>query len=72
MARRGKQADALKLHLLNVQSTPKSTFALRQAAQLQLAMGDTTAAIASYERALTINANDAQSKDALQGLKKKP
>jgi tetratricopeptide (TPR) repeat protein len=70
--RKGKPADALRLHLLNVESVPRSTFALRQAAQTQLALRDTAAAIASYEKALVINPNDAQSKAALERLKRRP
>jgi hypothetical protein len=34
-------------------------------------MGDTAAAIASYERALAINPNDAQSSTALTRLKRR-
>ena len=72
MVRRGRPADGLRIHLLNVASVPLSTFALRQTAQVQLTMGDTAAAIVSYERALAVNVNDAQSKSALEALKRKP
>jgi len=72
IGRRGNLADALRIHLLNTEVSPTSTFAWRQAAGTQLALGDTAAAIASYERALTINPNDGQSKRAVESLKKKP
>ena len=68
----GKAADALRLHLLNTQFSPTSGFAFRQTAQVQLSMGDTTAAIASLERAIAINANDQQAKRALEPLRRKP
>jgi tetratricopeptide (TPR) repeat protein len=69
---RGKLPDALRLHALNVEFSPRSGFALRQAANAQLAAGDTTAAVASLEKALTLNANDGQAKGALESLKRKP
>ena len=72
IGRRGNLPDALRIHLLNTEVSPTSTFAWRQAAGTQLALGDTAAAIASYERALTINPNDGQSKRAVESLKKKP
>jgi hypothetical protein len=72
LERRSKPADALRIHLLNVESVPRSTFALRMTAQTQVLLGDTTAAVASYQKALGINPNDGQSKDALAALKRKP
>ncbi|HUQ82853.1 MAG TPA: c-type cytochrome [Gemmatimonadaceae bacterium] len=72
IGRRGNLPDALRTHLLNVEVTPASTFALRQAAGTQLALGDTAAAITSYERAVALNPNDGQSKRALETLRKKP
>ena len=69
--RSGALADALKLYQLNVEMVPTSTFALRSLAGGSLAMGDTTAAIASYERALAINPNDAQSSAALTRLRRR-
>jgi hypothetical protein len=72
LGRRGNLPDALRTHLLNVEVTPSSTFALRQAAGAQLALGDTAAAITSYERAVALNSNDGQSKRALETLRKKP
>ena len=67
----GNIKDALRFHALNTQMNPTSTFALRQLAQTHLAAGDTTSAIASYERALSVNANDAQSLRALDALKRR-
>jgi tetratricopeptide (TPR) repeat protein len=65
----GALADALRLYQFNVEMVPTSTFALRSLAEASLAAGDTAAAIASYERALTINANDSQSSAALARLR---
>jgi tetratricopeptide (TPR) repeat protein len=65
----GSLADALRLYQLNVEMVPTSTFALRSLASGLLASGDTASAIASYERALAINPNDAQSRAALARLK---
>lgn len=62
--------DALQLHRLNVDMVPSSTFALRSLAGASLAAGDTAAAIASYERALAIDANDGQSRAALARLRR--
>jgi len=67
----GALADALKLYQLNVEMVPTSTFALRALAGGSLAAGDTTAAIASYERAIAINPNDAQSRAALARLRRR-
>ena len=67
----GTLADALKLYQLNVEMVPTSTFALRSLAGASLALGDTAAAIASYERALAINPNDSQSSAALTRLKRR-
>jgi tetratricopeptide (TPR) repeat protein len=69
--RSGALADALRLYQLNVEMVPTSTFALRSLAGGSLAMGDTTAAIASYERALAINPNDTQSSAALTRLRRR-
>jgi tetratricopeptide (TPR) repeat protein len=69
---RGKLPDALRLHALNVEFSPRSSFALRQAANAQLAAGDTASAVASLERALGINPNDGQARSVLDALKRKP
>lgn len=66
----GNLRDAITLLQLNVEMTPASTFALRSLAGASLAAGDTAAAIANYERALTINPNDRQSTEALVRLKR--
>ena len=72
IGRRGNLPDALRIHLLNTEVTPTSTFAWRQTAGAQLSLGDTASAIASYERALAINPNDRQSRSAVETLRKKP
>jgi len=65
-------ADAVRLYKLNIEFSPTSGFALRQAANAELAQGDTTSAVAALRRALELNANDSQAKAALDGLKVKP
>jgi tetratricopeptide (TPR) repeat protein len=69
---RGKTADALRFYALNTELMPNSAFAFRQAADAQLAAGDTAAAIRSFQRALQINPNDRQSKGILDRLGAKP
>jgi tetratricopeptide (TPR) repeat protein len=69
---RGKTADALRFYILNTELTPNSAFAFRQAAEAQLATGDTAAAIRSFQRALAINPNDRQAKGTLEKLGAKP
>ena len=69
---RGKTADALRFYVLNTELTPNSAFAFRQAADIQLASGDTAAAIRSLQRAIAINPNDRQAKGALEKLGAKP
>ena len=69
LRRRGKAADGLRFNLLNVEMVPTSGFAHRQAAEAHLALSDTASAVASLERALGINANDAQARDRLAALR---
>ena len=72
IARRGKLADAVRVHVLNTEVSPRSGFALRQASIAQAAAGDTAAAIASLERALSLNPNDGQARRTIDALRKKP
>lgn len=69
---RNKLADAVRLYVLNTQFSPSSAFAFRVAAGAQLALGDTTAAIASLERFLVLNPNDPQARTMLESLRRKP
>ena len=69
---RQKFADAVRFYLLNTEFAPTSAFAFRQAGEGQLAAGDTAAAIASFEHALTLNPKDAQLQRMLDSLKPKP
>ena len=69
---RGKTADALRFYVLNTELTPNSAFAFRQAAEAQLATGDTASAIRNFQRALAINPNDRQVKGTLEKLGAKP
>ena len=69
---RGKMTDALRFYVLNTELTPTSAFAFRQAAEAQLAAGDTASAIKSYQKALAINPNDRQVKGTLEKLGAKP
>ena len=66
----GRLDDAVRLYQLNVDMVPTSTFALRTLAGGYLATGDSVAAIASYERALALDANDGQSRAALARLRR--
>jgi predicted TPR repeat methyltransferase len=68
-AAHGHLWDALRFHTVNTEMNTRSTFALRQLAQAQVAAHDTTAAIAAYERALRINPDDSQSRRALAALR---
>ena len=67
----GHAADALRLYLLNTALLPTSGYAHRQAAGGYLAAGDTTSAIAMFEKALAINPNDRQAQQALTALRAK-
>jgi len=69
---RGKMADALRFYILNTEMSPTSAFAFRQAADAQLAAGDTAAAVRNLQQALTINPNDRQAKGILERLGSKP
>ena len=64
--------DAIRLHKLNVEFSPRSGFALRQTAGAELASGDTASAIAALERALVLNPNDSQAKDVLTAVRRTP
>jgi tetratricopeptide (TPR) repeat protein len=65
---RQKFADAVKFYLLNTEFAPNSPFAFRAAAEGQAAAGDTAAAIASLQHAMTLNPNDQQMKRMLDML----
>lgn len=65
----GRAADAVRLYVLNTTLLPTSGYAHRQAAGGHLAVGDTATAIAMYEKALAINANDRQAQQALTTLR---
>lgn len=65
----GKLADAVRLYVLNTTFLPTSAFAHRQAAAGYLAAGDTVQAISYFEKALTIEPNDRQARQALQRLR---
>ena len=68
---RDRLDDAVRLHKLNVSFSPQSGFALRQAANAELAVGDTATAIASLERALSLNPNDSQAKGVLDRIRRR-
>lgn len=69
---RRKFADAVRFYLLNTEYSPTSGFAFRQAGEGQLAAGDTVAAIASLEHALTLEPDNRQVQRMLDSLKAKP
>jgi tetratricopeptide (TPR) repeat protein len=68
LRRRGKLADAVRFHRLNMEMLPSSGFAHRQAADAQLATGDTAAARTTLQRALAIDSTDAQARRALDAI----
>lgn len=70
LRRRGSPADGLRFDVLNTEFSPNSGFAHRQVATAHLAIADTAAAIRSLERALAINANDAQARQRLNVLRR--
>ena len=72
IGRRGRLADAVRVHVMNTEMSPTSGFALRQASAAQLEVGDTAAAIVSLQRAVTLNPNDRQAAQSLGALRKKP
>ena len=65
---RQKFADAVKFYLLNTEFAPNSPFAFRAVAEGQAAAGDTAAAIASLQHAISLNPNDPQMKRMLDML----
>jgi len=71
LRRRDKLADAVRFHRLNIEMLPSSGFAHRQAAEAELATGDTAAARATLQRALTIDSTDAQARRALEAIRPK-
>ena len=66
------RADALALMRLNLEFHPDSWFTYQQMGQLQVAMGDTAAAISSYRRGLEINPTRRFLQQLMDGLTKKP
>ena len=70
--RQRNMADALQFHALNLEFSPNSAFAHRQAGAAYLAAGDTAKAISNFERAIAIAPNDQQTLRLLETLKKKP
>ena len=65
----GKLADAVRLYVLNTTFLPASAFAHRQAAAGYVAAGDTAQAVSYLQKALTIDPNDRQARQALQRLR---
>ena len=57
---------------LNLEFHPQSWFTYQQMGQIQVAMGDTTAAIASYERGLAINPNRPFMRELLEAIQRRP
>jgi tetratricopeptide (TPR) repeat protein len=69
---RGKTADALRFYVLDTELNPTSALAFRDAGRARLAAGDTAAAKESFQKALSINPNDRQTKAILDRLGTKP
>ena len=66
---RQRFADAVRFYLLNTEYSPNSAFAFRQAGEGQLAAGDTVAAIASLEHALSLEPRNMQLQRMLDSLR---
>ncbi|MBL8959676.1 MAG: c-type cytochrome [Gemmatimonadetes bacterium] len=64
-----RRPDAARLMRLNLEFYPASWFTYQQLAQLEAAMGDTTAAILSLERGLALNPQRAFLRELLARLK---
>lgn len=71
MARK-KPADAVRMHLLNMEMLPSSMFVLWQAAAAQATAGDTTAAVATIRKGLATQPNNPNLLGLLQRLGQKP
>lgn len=65
-----KRADALKLLQLNLEFNARSAGSYAGIANIQLAMGDTAAAVASFQKVTELDPNNQQARRALQMLKK--
>lgn len=72
LGERGRLADAVRMAMLNVEFSPGSGFAHRQAAAAHVAAGDTASAVRSLERALAIRAEDGQARRRLEELRARP
>ena len=72
LRQQNKVADALKFYMLNLEFAPSSSSAWSQLGGAQLAAGDTATAIASFQKALSLNPNDRQATRMMQSLKPKP
>lgn len=70
ITRAGKREDAIRFHLLNVEMSPTSAFAHREAGGALLSAGDTARAITMFEKALTIQPNDPQTRRVLDTIKR--
>ncbi len=71
LRQRNRVTDALKFYMLNLEFAPTSSSAWSQLGGAQLASGDTTTAIASFQKALSLNPKDRQATRAMQALKPK-
>jgi hypothetical protein len=69
---RNKLPDAVRVHLLNTEMSPTSTFAHWMAGAAQLSAGDTAAAVASLQKAVALNPNNQGALGLLQRLGRKP
>lgn len=72
LVRRSKLPDAVRVHQLNMEMSPTSTFAHWMAGAAQLSAGDTVGAVASLERAVALNPNNQGALGLLQRLGRKP
>jgi hypothetical protein len=72
LARDGRLRDAIAIYRLNGEFFPESLSIQYSMGRLYEQDGDTTAAVRSYERALTIRPNHRASKEGLDRLRRRP
>jgi len=72
LALRNKLPDAVRVHLLNTEMSPTSTFAHWMAGAAMLSAGDTTGAIASLRKAVALNPNNQGALGLLRKLGQQP
>jgi tetratricopeptide (TPR) repeat protein len=70
IAAQGKIKDALRLHLLNAELLPNSSFAFRQLGFSYLKNGDTASAVTAWQHRLDIDPENPEAKQLLSQIRK--